>query len=70
MYDEITMCSDAPPKKDCPWPIKNVVVNKCIIPISKTPKYLSGEYRVDCEVIKGDETVGGFQILFNVISII
>lgn len=70
MYDEIMACSKVPAKNVCPWPVDSFALDKCLIPIDKIPKYLSGEYRVDCEVMKGDETLGGYQVFFNVISLI
>lgn len=62
-------CSDLPPRNVCPWPVQNFTLNKCSIPIDKTPEYLNGEYRVDFEVLQGMTTLGGYQAFFNVINI-
>ena len=67
MWDELMSCSNLPPRKECPWPVKSFSFNKCLLPIDKVPKYLTGEYRVDVEIMKGDETLGGYQIYLNII---
>lgn len=69
-FDEISKCSNVPPKNLCPWPAKTFQFSNCLAFTNKVPKYFSGDYRVDYELLKDDESIGGYQTYFYVINMI
>lgn len=69
-YNALSECSDLPPREDCPWPIRDVRLNQCLVPTDKIPKIFSGDYRLDVEILQNEESLGGYQIFAYIISFI
>lgn len=58
-----------PPRGVCPWPIQLYTVDGFRMPTEKIPKFLSGEYMVEIQLLKEKQIMQGFQIDFMVLTL-